>query len=470
MADPIQAKTQVPVSSEGTNKDATKPSVKLYQPLYGKDIPSLSKPLESAVATKLADAVDKFESHAISLSDWQKPVQERAPMLETRAAYLFDFLEWCAKQNPGVAWKISRWNTGSAPVISFSSNSGEFRVVIRGEAPWTFMDVTENGSLNCIPCEDRTDDKERPFLATGQLLAQLEYLASELANKYLWKPDSFRSFPKGLGDEIRASAQKGGGERFASVSKAITELLKLEHLSKFSVVIKGHTINVSNRDDPLFAYCITTNGSNGVFASVSYSDSKGALPDAKPATPGSLISNIERNLLNSDLVFGECATGWEAPAKGLLERLASIARDFELLDKATDNFEDDVQTRMESLFSLFREAAGKNKNCKFESELKDGEFGQSIIFRPERPAFGLDYIKVSARDLSTSPFMLVQVKKHGNVYEQGLFCTVKAPFESCAEMGNALGAALKVAMDYSFGKDPVEMFRECHSKGEAVGV
>ena len=296
MAVSAKVNTQVRDSLEGTNKGA-----KIYKPLYGKDIPSLSKPLEAAMATKLAEAIANFESHAISFSDWLKPLPERAPMLETRSADLFDFLEWCAKQNPGVAWKISRWNTGSAPVISFSSNSGEFKVVIRGEAPWSFMDVHENSSLNCIPCEDRTDDKERPFLATGQLRAQLEYLASELANKYLWKPDGFRSFPTGLGNEIRASAQKGGDERFASVSKAITELLKLQHLLRFSAAINGHTISVSNRDDPLFAYCITTNGSNGVFASVSYSDSTGALPDAKAATPDSLILNIERNLLNSDL-------------------------------------------------------------------------------------------------------------------------------------------------------------------------
>jgi hypothetical protein len=170
----IKAETQVPVSSEGTKKP--------LKGLYGKVIPPLMKPLDAKTAEKLNQAVKRFEESAICFSDRDKP------MLESRAKLVFDFLEECAKENPDGEWKIERRNPQAA-VISFSHADSIFTIAIRGESPYSFMDVRETtginpkGTLDTIQCEHRVGGINTTSKPTEEFVAQLEYLASALMRR-----------------------------------------------------------------------------------------------------------------------------------------------------------------------------------------------------------------------------------------------------------------------------------------------
>lgn len=171
----IKSETQVPVPSAGTKKQ--------FKGLYGNIIPPLLKPLDDKTAEKLGTALKRFEDSAICFSDRDKP------MLESRAKTIFDFLEGCAKENPGAGWNIERRNTGVAAVISFSSKESGFTIAFRGESPYSFMDVRETtamnpkGPLDTIQCEHRAGGIDKPSKPTEELIAQLEYLASALMRR-----------------------------------------------------------------------------------------------------------------------------------------------------------------------------------------------------------------------------------------------------------------------------------------------
>jgi len=169
-----KAETKVPVSSEGTKKP--------LRGLYGRTIPPLMKPLDAKTSEKLDHALKRFEENAICFSDRDKP------MLESRASIIFDFLEGCAKENPGAGWAIERRN-GHAAAIDFSSGGSGFTIVLRGESPYSFLDVREitgmnpKGTLDTISCEFRAGGIDKPSKPTVEFIAQLEYLASALMRR-----------------------------------------------------------------------------------------------------------------------------------------------------------------------------------------------------------------------------------------------------------------------------------------------